>query len=354
MVPSSHRLEPTRPRRYVARGSSGDVRQHKAGEIARPKGETVAGARTGRACHHLPGRLVRHLKASKEPDAMRKPELVRFEIEDAELAVRLAGDREKPALLLIHGFPSSSESFRNVIGSLARDCFVIAPDLPGFGGSEPVERPSFSRFADMIDGLLARLGAGSFHLYLHDYGAAVGLHLATRAPRRIRSLIVQNAHESGMGPQWSAIRAYWNDPTPERGAEATAHLTFEGTRDQYLGGVPRGIAERIDPRLWEEDWRIMSLPGRLETQRALVLDYRCHVARFGEIADYLDRWQPPALMLWGRHDIFFDLAETLSWMKALPRMEAYILDGPHFLLETHPAECAALMSAFVRRVEGLR
>ena len=136
------------------------------------------------------------------------------------MAVRLAGDREKPALLLIDGFPSSSESFRNVIGTLARDCFVITPDLPGLGGSEPVERPSFSRFADMIDGLLARLGAGSFHLYLHDYGAAVGLHLATRAPRRIRSLIVQNAnaHESGMGPGWSATRTYWDEPTPEREA----------------------------------------------------------------------------------------------------------------------------------------
>jgi pimeloyl-ACP methyl ester carboxylesterase len=286
---------------------------------------------------------------------MRKQELVSFEIQGAEVAVRLAGDRKKPALLLIHGFPSSSDSFRKVIGTLARDCFVIAPDLPGFGGSEPIERPSFLAFSDMIDELLRRLGARSFHLYLHDYGAAVGLHLATRAPRRIRSLIIQNAnaHESGMGKQWSATRAYWADPTPDREAEATAHLTLEGTRDQYVGGVPQDIAERIDPRRWEEDWRIMSLPGRLETQRALVLDYRSHFARFGEIANYLDRSQPAALMLWGRHDIFFALEETLSWMTALPRMEAHILDGPHFLLETHPAECAALMSAFVRRVERL-
>ncbi len=143
-------------------------------------------------------------------DAMSKPELVKLEIDGA-------------------GFPSSSESFRNVIGALARDCFVITPDLPGFGSSELVERPSFSRFADLIYGLLARLGAGSFHLYLHDYGAAVGLYLATRAPRRIRGLIVQNAnaHESGMGPHWSATRAYWDDPTPERETAATAHLTFE-------------------------------------------------------------------------------------------------------------------------------
>jgi len=279
---------------------------------------------------------------------------MKFGIDGVDLAVRIAGDREKPALLLIHGFPSSSESFRNVIGALARDCFVIAPDLPGFGDSEPIERPSFSRFADIIDGLLAQLGTESFHLYLHDFGAAAGLHLATRTPHRIRSLIVQNAnaHESGIGPQWSATKKYWRDPTPEGEAKATAHLTFDGTRDQYIGGAPPDIAERIDPRRWEEDWRVMSLPGRLETQRALLLDYRNHFARFGEIANYLDRWQPPAQMLWGRHDMFFALEETLSWMKALPRMEAHILDGPHFLLETHAEECAGLMSAFLRRVEG--
>ncbi len=155
---------------------------------------------------------------------MREPEHARFEIEGAGLAVRLAGDNEKPALLLIHGFPSSSSSFRNVISFLSRDRFVIAPDLP----------------------------------------------------------------------------------------------------------------------------------GRLETQRALVLDYRSHFAQFGEIADYLARWQPSALMLWGRHDAFFDLEETLAWMRALPRMEAHILDGPHSLLETRAAECAELMRAFITNRRGTR
>jgi pimeloyl-ACP methyl ester carboxylesterase len=286
---------------------------------------------------------------------MGAPEPLRQKIDSAELAIRVAGDREKPALLLMHGLPNSSGYFRNVIGPLARECFVIAPDLPGFGGSEPIEAPSFSHFADLIEALLAHLEVDSFHLYLHDFGAAVGLYLATRAPRKVRSLIVQNAnaHESGMGPQWSPVRAYWNDPTPEREAEVTEFLTFEGTRKQYVGGIPGDLAERIDPRLWEDDWRTMSLPGRLETHRALVLDNRTHVARFGEIGNYLARWQPEALMLWGRHDIFFELEEVLSWMKALPRMAAHILDGPHLLLETHSTECAALMTAHIRRVEEL-
>lgn len=285
---------------------------------------------------------------------MHKPDLATFEIDGTALAVRLAGDPAAPALLLIHGFPSSSRSFRDVMAPLARDCFVIAPDLPGFGGSDPIERPSFARFADRIEALLARLRVASFHLYLHDFGAPVGLHLATRKPHRIRSLVVQNAnaHESGMGAAWAATRAYWNDPTPQREAEATAHLTREGTRDQYLAGVPDDVAARIAPAQWEEDWRVMSLPGRLETQRALVLDYRSHVARFGEIDGYLGRWQPPALLLWGRHDAFFAIDETLSWMKALPRMEAHVLDGPHLLLETHAQECARLIGEFLRRVEA--
>lgn len=277
-------------------------------------------------------------------------------IDGRELFVRTCGDRNKPALLLIHGFPSSSESFRHVTGPLSKTCFVIAPDLPGFGRSQPIENPTFSRFADVLEKALAQLDVESFHLYLHDYGAAVALYLATRTPRRVRSLIVQNAnaHRSGMGKQWAATQAYWNDPTPEHEAEATSHLNFDGVRYQYVGDIPDDIARRIDPAMWKEDWRVMSLPGRLDMHRALVFDYRNHAARFDEIAGYLKREQPPALLLWGRHDVFFAIDETLSWMKDLPRMEAHILDGPHFLLETHPADCAGLMTGFIDRVERQR
>lgn len=278
-------------------------------------------------------------------------DLQRFNIHGAELAVRLAGDRGHPALLLIHGFPSSSKSFRNIILPLAGQCFVVAPDLPGFGESEPLEDPTFEKYAELIERVLAQLGVGSFFLYLHDYGAAVGLYLATRLPARIRGLIVQNAnaHESGMGPAWAATRRYWELPTPEHRALATEHLTLDGTRAQYVAGLPDDLAEHLDSQLWEEDWRVMSLPGRMDTQKALVLDYGRHFARFGEIADYLARSQPPGLLLWGRHDAFFALDETLAWMNALPRMEAHIFDGPHFLLETHATECAGLIRAFVNR-----
>lgn len=285
---------------------------------------------------------------------MNQPRLLK--IEGVDIAVRTAGDPTRPALLLVHGFPSSSESFRDVIGPLAKTCYVIAPDLPGFGRSDPIERPTFSRYADVLGGVLEALRVESFHLYLHDYGAAAALHLAMRAPQRIRGLIVQNAnaHPSGIGPQWAATQAYWADPTPEREVAATAHLTYEGMREQYVGGLPPDLAQRIDPQRWQEDWRVLSLPGRLELQRALVHDYGRHVARFDDIARYLAQWQPPALMLWGRHDIFFELDETLSWMRSLPRMQAHVLDGPHFLLETHAAECAALIGAFIDSAEDRR
>jgi pimeloyl-ACP methyl ester carboxylesterase len=147
-------------------------------------------------------------------------------------------------------------------------------------------------------------------------------------------------------------RNEWSRPNAENEAAATAHLTYEGTRDQYLSGVPPELAARISSEGWEEDWRVMNLPGRMDMQRALIADYAQYVARFDDICEYLARWQPPALMLWGRHDPFFALAETLSWMQDLPRMEAHVCDGGHLLLETHAAPAASLMLDFIRRADG--
>ena len=268
-----------------------------------------------------------------------------------ELSVITAGDASKPAVLLLHGFPSSARMFRDVVPELAQAAFVIAPDLPGFGESEPLLVPSFSAFGEAVSELLDRLGIGPRIIYLHDFGAPVGFHIAMQAPERVAGLIVQNAnaHRTGLGPQWAATQAYWSHPTPANEAAATAHLTFEGTRDQYVAGVPPDVAGRIAPARWEEDWRVMRLPGRLLSQRALIADYAHHVARFDAIASYLARWQPPALLLWGRHDAFFDLAEVLSWMQALPRMDAHVFDAGHLLLETHAREAAPLMLDFIRR-----
>jgi pimeloyl-ACP methyl ester carboxylesterase len=272
-----------------------------------------------------------------------------------DLAVVTAGDPTGPTILLLHGFPSSARSFRDVIPVLAERAHVIAPDLPGFGGSDVLAAPSFSAMADAILELLDLLWQGPRYIYVHDFGAPVALEIAMTAPTLVSGLIVQNgnAHQTGLGPDWEDTIAYWEQPTPEREAAASAHLTFEGIRDQYIAGVPSDVASRIDPETWTEDWRVMCLPRRMETQRALISDYATHVARFDAIADYLATWQPPALMLWGRHDAFFDIAETLSWMQALPRMEAHVFDAGHFLLETHAAPAAALMTDFIDRNEGV-
>jgi pimeloyl-ACP methyl ester carboxylesterase len=268
-----------------------------------------------------------------------------------ELAFATAGDPSFPALLLLHGFPSSANTFRDVIGVLAEAAYVIAPDLPGFGASEPLQKPSFEAFGAVILELLAELRVGPRFIYLHDFGAPVGLHVAMQHPDSVLGLIVQNAnaHRSGFGPQWSETLAYFSHPDAANEAAATAHLTYEGTRDQYIAGVPADVAARIAPEVWEEDFRVLSLPGRLQTQRALIADYGNYVARFEAIAAFLAEKQPPAVMVWGRHDAFFDLAETISWMQDLPRMEAHVLDGGHFLLETHAGPVAEILRRFIER-----
>ena len=268
-----------------------------------------------------------------------------------ELSFLTSGSEADPAVLLLHGMPNAARGFRGVIPALARHAYVIAPDLPGFGESDPLAAPSFDAFTGAIAELLDHLAVGPRFLYVHDFGAPVALKIAMDAPQLVLGLIIQNAnaHRTGFGPQWEIVSDYWKAPNPENEAAATAHLTLEGTRDQYLKGVPEDVTASISPEQWEEDWRVMTLRGRMETQRALVCDYGHYVERFDAIADYLRDHQPPALMLWGRHDIYFDIDETLSWMKALPRMEAHILDGGHLLLETHAASAAALMADFVRR-----
>lgn len=266
-----------------------------------------------------------------------------------DLAYAAAGDPSAVSVLLLHGIPSSADVFRGVVDDLAKVAYVVAPDLPGAGESEPLPDTAFAAFADAVGELLAHLRVGPRYIYLHDFGAPVGFHLAMRQPDLVRGLIVQNAnaHRTGFSPQWDPVEAYWAQPNARNEAAVTQHLSAQGTRDQYYKGVPDDVAAKIDPQMWQEDWRVMSMPGRLASQRAMLRDYGRYVARFDALKAYLDEHQPPALMVWGRHDIYFDIAETVSWMQDLPRMECHVLDAGHLLLETHAVEAAALISAFV-------
>jgi pimeloyl-ACP methyl ester carboxylesterase len=285
---------------------------------------------------------------------MRDPKRQRLRLSSGtELSFITSGESSKPAVLLLHGTPQSARYFRDIVPELSRAAYVIAPDLPGFGESDLLPTASFPAYGQAISELLDRLAIGPRSIYLHDFGAPVGFHIAMKAPERVLGLIVQNgnAHRTGLGPQWDPVLAYGSQPNPENEAAATAHLTYEGMRDTYLRGVPSDVAARIPAESWEQDWRVMQLPGRMDKERALIADFARYVARFDAIADYLKRRQPPALMVWGRHEPFFELAEVLSWMEDLPRMEAHILDGGHMLLETHAAEAASLIVDFIKRTQ---
>ena len=226
---------------------------------------------------------------------------------------------------------------------------VIAPDLPGHGDSDPLPTATFDGVADAIGELLEHLDIGPRYLHLHDWGAPVGLQIAMQAPGQVLGQVVQNAnaHRSGRAPGRDATRAYWTRPDVDNEAAATAHLTLEGTRDTYLAGLPAELAARIPAAHWQEDWRVMNRPGHVRTQRERIADHGRYAERFDAIADYLARWQPRAVLVWGRHDVYFDIAEVLSWMRALPRMQAHVLDGGHLLLEMHGEETTDIILSFI-------
>ena len=275
-----------------------------------------------------------------------------IDLDGVKLFYREAGRRDAPGVLLLHGQPCSSYSFRNVIGPLAEVARVIAPDLPGFGFTEaPEDYPyTFDAMAQTIDALTRKIGLERFFLYVHDFGAPVAYYLALARPDRVLGLIIQNgnAHEDGLGPDWVPNKAYWADPTPENRARLPEWLNFDGVRHTYVGDIPDRLKPLFAPEGWHLDWERMSQPGRVEIQFRIFEDYGRYVARFPEITAYHRRHQPPALMLWGRHDPYFEIEEVLAYARELDRLDMHIYDGAHLLLETHHRECAALMCEFIR------
>jgi pimeloyl-ACP methyl ester carboxylesterase len=271
------------------------------------------------------------------------------------LFVREAGERTQPAVLLIHGQPTSSHTFRNLMPLLADTAYLVAPDMPGFGFSDapPMDRYeySFENIANTFDALLDVLGLEQMFLYVHDYGAAVAYQLATRRPERVLGLIVQNgsAHDEGMEKIWDTAREYWTDPSPANRAKLGDWLNFEGVRNTYLDGVPERLQPLFSPECWHFDWERMRRPGNVEIQFKLFEDYKNYVARFPEIARYHRQHQPPCLILWGRHDPYYQLGEIVAYARELERLEMHVFDGAHLLLETHYGECADAIRPFIAR-----
>lgn len=278
-----------------------------------------------------------------------------IDLDGVNVFYREAGRPDAPGVLLLHGQPSSSYSFREVIAPLAEVARVVAPDLPGFGFTEAPDdyEYTFETMARTIDALTREIGVEQFFLYVHDFGAPVAYYLALARPDRVLGLIIQNgsAHEEGMGPAWDASKAYWADPTPENRTKLPEWLHFDGVRHTYVGDIPERLRPRFAPEGWHLDWERMSRPGRVEIQFRIFVDYGRYVARFPEISAYHREHQPPALLLWGRHDPYFEIEEILAYARELDRLDMHIYDGAHLLLETHHQECAALMREFILNVQ---
>lgn len=270
-----------------------------------------------------------------------------------EIFYREAGPEGAPVVVLLHGFPSSSHMYRNLIPALA-DCYhVIAPDLPGFGLSQMPSLKdfeySFASFSKVVAGLLGQLGAEQYALYVMDYGAPTGFRLALAHPERVTALIVQNgnAYDDGMGDFWTTTRAYWADNGPANRDVMRPFLTLDGTRFQYLTGT-RDEA-RIDPAAWLTDQFFLDRPGSAEIQLDIIYDYRTNVALYPEFHAWFRKHRPPALILWGENDPIFLPDGARAFLRDLPDAELHFFDTGHFALEEKADEMIPVMRDFLAR-----
>jgi pimeloyl-ACP methyl ester carboxylesterase len=266
---------------------------------------------------------------------------------------REAGPAQAPAVLLLHGFPSSSHQFRNLIPLLGARYRVVAPDLPGFGFSDAPDRSkfkyTFDNLAKVIDGFTRAVGLARYAIYLFDYGAPVGFRLALAHPERVTAIVSQNgnAYEEGLSSGWSPIQKYWKAPTAENRAALRAFLAAETTRWQYVHGATD--ESLVAPEAWTLDSALLARPGNDEIQLDLFLDYANNVALYPEIHSYLRRKQPPLLAVWGRNDPFFLPAGAEAFRRDMPKAEVSFVDAGHFALETHAGPIAEAVIGFLGR-----
>jgi len=272
----------------------------------------------------------------------------------ATVFYREAGDPRHPTILLLHGFPTSSHMFRNLIPLLADRYHVVAPDLPGFGFTVAPDRPaftySFDNLTKVIGAFVEAVGLERFAIYVFDYGAPVGFRLALANPDRVTAIISQNgnAYEEGLSGGWSPIRRYWQDPTPANRQELRSFLTPEATRWQYSHGVAN--ESEIAPESYTLDSALLARPGNEDIQLDLFLDYASNVGLYPKFQAYFAQRKPPLLAVWGKNDPFFLPPGAEAFKRDNPHAEVHFFDTGHFGLETHAAEIASEMRDFLGRV----
>ncbi len=276
----------------------------------------------------------------------------KVEADGVKVFYREAGEPSAPVVLLLHGFPTSSFMFRELIPRLAGQFRVIAPDLPGFGFTEvPEERKytySFDALARTMEAFTEALGLNRYAIYVFDYGAPTGLRLAMAHPERVSAIVSQNgnAYEEGLGDAWGPIRKYWAEPTAENREVIRKNiLNLEGTRWQYTHGVSN--PESVAPESYTLDVALMERPGNQEIQLDLFLDYASNVKLYPKFQEYFRKSRPPLLAIWGKNDPFFIPAGAEAFRKDLPNAKVQFLDTGHFATETHVVEIASAMEDFL-------
>ena len=278
----------------------------------------------------------------------------RVEADGVRVFYRAAGEANSPAVLLLHGFPSSSFMFRELIPRLASDYRVIAPDLPGFGFTEvPAGRNylySFDRLALTIEAFTQAINLNRYAIYVFDYGAPTGFRLAMAHPERVAAIVSQNgnAYGEGLGEAWGPIRKYWSSPTAEnRDILRKTILTEGGTRWQYTEGVAN--PEGVPPESYTLDTALFERPGNKEIQLDLFLDYASNLKLYPRFQEYFRNSQPPLLAIWGSKDPFFVPAGAEAFRKDLPSAKVLFLDTGRFAIETHVVEIASAMRDFLKK-----
>jgi pimeloyl-ACP methyl ester carboxylesterase len=275
-------------------------------------------------------------------------------VNDQRVFYREAGTPGHPVILLLHGFPTSSHMFRNLIPLLAGRYHVIAPDLTGFGFSDAPPRESFSytfdNLADQVGQFIDQLGLKKYAIYIFDYGAPIGLRLAAAHPERITAIISQNgnAYVEGLSQGWNPIQKYWADPSQENRDALRGFLAPEATKWQYTHGV--ADETQVAPESYTLDSALLARPGNAEIQLDLFMDYRNNVERYPAFQAYFAAHQPPLLAVWGKNDPFFLPAGAAAFKQHLPNAEIHLLDTGHFALETHVGEIGSKIDAFLTRV----
>jgi len=277
---------------------------------------------------------------------------------DHQIFYREAGNPNQTSLLLLHGFPSSSHMFRNLIPLLSDRFHIVAPDLPGFGFSQSPPRSqfkyTFDNLATVIEAFTAVVRLQRYALYVFDYGAPVGYRLATRHPDRVTAIVSQNgnAYKEGLSDAWDPIRRYWAEPTTKnREVVRDALLTFEGTRWQYTHGV--ADPEIIAPESYTLDAALLERPGNKDIQLDLFLDYASNVKLYPKFQEYFRKSQPPLLAIWGKHDPFFIPAGAEAYRRDNPNAVVEFLDTGHFALETHFEKIAGEIGRLMDRASWL-